>query len=639
MGTSSTDLRTALAHRFAVKRELGRGGMGTVLLAHDTDLDRDVAIKVLTPEISSVLGAERFTREIRLTARLVHPNIVPLFDSGQVGDSLYYVMPFIDGRTLRERLETEGPLPVAEVVRLTADLAEALAYAHALGAVHRDLKPENVFWYRGRALLADFGVALSIGEAPGRTRLTEIGLVIGSLPYLSPEQADGRAGTLDGRTDLYGLGCVAFELLTGRPPFDARNAMALIAAHLTAPVPSAASLRPEVPRTLDGLIARLMAKDPADRPATAVALLEDLRRLDQLETVELPPAPAPPSADLPPDALAYYEKAKTIYRTAMQGGPSTRDKLEMARVYLEKALARAPRSARVLVGLADVVHVMGIRGFADFDETYRRAKELRMTALAEDDTMGEVHTSLGVTFLYWEDEFEIAGAELARGVELAPYNPEGQRLYGAWLKIAGRLEEALAAARRAVELAPTAPFMHVGLADSLMTLGRYDEAIGPLRKALGLAPRYEAALERLEMSCHRAGRHEEAQDARRALLGVRGETTRMAQLDQRVAREGWQAAREADLRLELEELLRAAETQDPFVDRQGSRQLCDRILIVLAELGEWIQAMDWVERAYHRRPGRLRRILTDLPYDHHGLAIDPRYARLLRTAGLSDLLA
>jgi len=144
MGKPPVDLRSALRPRFDVKQELGRGGMGTVLLAHDTRLDRDVALKILTPEVSSAVGAERFAREIRLTARLVHPNVVPLFDSGQVKDSLYYVMPYIDGQTLRQRLDREGPLGVAEVIRITADVAEALAYAHAMGAVHRDLKPENI---------------------------------------------------------------------------------------------------------------------------------------------------------------------------------------------------------------------------------------------------------------------------------------------------------------------------------------------------------------------------------------------------------------------------------------------------------------------------------------------------------------
>jgi tetratricopeptide (TPR) repeat protein len=206
------------------------------------------------------------------------------------------------------------------------------------------------------------------------------------------------------------------------------------------------------------------------------------------------------------------------------------------------------------------------------------------------------------------------------------------------LKIAGRSVEALEQMRAAVRLEPKAPFMYVGLADVLMALGRYGEAVDPLREALRLLPRYDAALERLEMSCHRAGRHEDALVARRMLLGIRGGAERIAALDRDVAELGWLAARDRDLRRDLDELMSEAERDDPFLDRRGSRQLSDKIIIVLAELGDWNAAMDWVERGYHRRPGRLRRVLTDLPYDYHGLAIDPRFVRLLRTAGLTDLL-
>jgi serine/threonine protein kinase/Tfp pilus assembly protein PilF len=646
----SVDLRSALKQRFDITSEIGRGGMGTVLLAHDTRLDRDVALKILTPEVSSALGAERFTREIRLTARLVHPNIVPLFDSGQVADSLYYVMPFIDGQTLRQRLDHEGPFSIEEALRIATDIAEALAYAHAMGVVHRDLKPENVFWYRGRALLADFGIALSTADR-GSRRVTGSGIVIGSPHYISPEIADGQAATVDGRSDLYSLGCVLFELLTGQTPFAGNTFMALLVAHVTGPIPSAAALRKDLPSSVDRLLLSLMAKRPEDRPATSAAVLDRLRKASAAITVHSPRTSGRTSGDvgeqpsqrtlwaIAPEALDFFQKGRAIYLTAMHGGPGTRDKLDLAKVYLEKAFAKAPQNPEVLVALSDLIFLQGIRGFADFQVAYDRAKELRLQALSIDDKIGSVHTSIGVALLYWEDEFELSGQELQRGVELSPESPEPHRIYGSWLKIAGRLEEALNEMRLAVEQAPTAPFMHLGLADVLMTMGRYDEANIPLREALRLAPNYEPARERLEMSCHRAGRQDEALAARRAMLGTRGETARMAALDQAVATEGWVAAREADLRAALAVVLEQAAQEDPFVDRAGSRQLCDRIIITLAELGEWTQAMDWVERAYHRRPGRLRRILTDLPYDHHGLAIDPRYARLLQTAGLTELLA
>lgn len=642
------DLRGALKQRFDITREVGRGGMGTVLLAHDIRLDRDVALKILTPEVSSALGAERFDREIRLTARLVHPNIVPLFDSGQVGESLYYVMPFIDGQTLRQRLDKEGPLPFDDVLRIASDLAEALAYAHALGIVHRDLKPENVFGYRGRALLADFGIALSTGEIVGG-RVTGSGVVIGSPHYLSPEQADAETSTVDGRADIYGLGCVLYELLTGSTPYDGKTFMGLLVAHATAPIPLVSAKRPDVPPGLDALVQAMMAKKAEDRPASAAALLDRLRKVSASvasgrisgKTTTAPPQMFPSQGALwagAADVLDLYHKGRDIYLTAMHGGPGTREKLELARVYLEKAHAKAPENAEIMITLSDLIWVAGIRGFSDLEPAQQRAKELRMRALAIDDRVGAVHTAIGTALLYWDDEFELSGEELRQGATLSPASAESRRLYGAWLKIAGRLEEALAEMNAAVDAAPSAPFMHLGLADVLMTLGRYDEAIGPLRDALRLSPSYEPARERLEMSCHRAGRHDEALVARRALLGTRGEMARMAELDRIVAESGWVAAREADLRAALGVLLEEATRDDPFVDKAGSRQLSDKILITLAELGEWHQAMDWVERAYHRRPGRLRRILTDLPYDHHGLAIDPRYARLLQTAGLTELL-
>jgi serine/threonine protein kinase/Tfp pilus assembly protein PilF len=661
----------ALAGRFRVARELGRGAMGTVYLAHDTTLERDVAIKVLNREVASAVGSERFAREIRLTARLVHPNIVPLFDSGEAvaglrsqalrGDQatpydlrpttfLYYVMPYIEGEPLRARLRREGQLTVTEVIRIVTDVAEALAYAHAMGLVHRDIKPENVFWYRGRALLADFGVALWT-QNPDAGRMTQAGHVVGSPAYLSPEQAEG-TGVVDGRSDLYGLGCVAFELLTGAVPFTGDTPLALLAAHMLRPVPSVLERRPDVPVLLDALVARLMAKEPQDRPPNAATLLEELRGIEgpttSSEGLRAPsrttrPAPAARTSEeiagLPAEVAELHRKARQLFSSAVQGGPGAREKYGMARAYLERAMQRVPENALLIATLADLIHVAGVRGFSDQAEAFTQSQQLRHRALALDDSIGPVHSGLGVHLLYWEDEFDLAGEELRRAVELSPDVAESYRYYGSWLKIAGRKEEALEAMRAAVRLAPTAAFMRVGEADVLMALGRYDEAVGALRHALRLQPRYEAALERLEMSCHRAGRHEEALDARLALLGLRGETARAAELAARTERDGWLAARQRDLRVEVDELLAQATREDPFTDPNSSRQLSDRIIILLAELGEWRDAMGWVERAYHRRPGRLRRVLMDLPYDHHGLAVDPRYARLLRTAGLTELMA
>ena len=634
------DVLTALSLRFRVEGELGRGGMGTVLKGHDRELGREVAIKLLPATLSQALGPDRFAQEIRLTARLVHPNIVPLFSSGEAAGCLYFVMPLIEGGTLRDRLKDGGPRPGAEVRRILADLAEALTYAHASGVIHRDLKPENIFWHQERALLADFGIARARGPAAPAERLTEVGMVVGTLDYISPEQVEGTAD-IDGRSDLYSLGCVAFELLTGRAPFGGRSATATIAAHLTAAVPDARELRPDVSPRLAALIQRMMAKEKGDRPATGVELLQELRAIDSASspaTIVEAPVAVSPLGSLPADVAQLVQQGDTLFEAGVHGGPGARGKLELAKIYMEKALARAPENALILVKLGDVLHVTGIRGFTDLAVAAREARALRLRALAIDDAVGEVHTALGVTFLYWEDEFEVAGVELRRGAELSPRHPLGRRLYGAWLKIAGRLPEALEEMRVAAALAPGSPFMAVGFADVLMALGRYDEARGPLREALRLSANYDAALERLEMSCHRAGLFEEAFDARRSMLGVRSETARLQALTEANDRQGWPAAREADLRGELQQLLEKAQLEDPFKDAAGSRQLSDKLIIVLAELGEWQRAMDWVEQGYHRRPGRLRRVLMDLPYNRKGLAVDARYARLLRTAGLADLI-
>ncbi|HXW97434.1 MAG TPA: serine/threonine-protein kinase, partial [Gemmatimonadales bacterium] len=313
MAESSTpsELRVALSRRFTIRREIGRGGMGVVLQAHDRELDRDVAIKLLTPSFSQALGAERFNREIRLTANLVHPNIVPLFDSGEAAGHLYYVMPLIDGDTLRSRLERQGPLPAAEVVRVIADLAEALAYAHTAGVIHRDIKPENVFWYRQRALLSDFGIATAQIPPTGK-RLTATGMVVGTLDYLSPEQAEAE-GALDGRADLYSLGCMAYELLGGHPPYITRSPVAALAAHLTAPVPDIRSTRPDVPELLAILLTELMAKRAEERPPSATALLDRLRAVDLGAHPASAPAPAAPLRRGSPQALELYDRGLDFY--------------------------------------------------------------------------------------------------------------------------------------------------------------------------------------------------------------------------------------------------------------------------------------------------------------------------------------
>jgi Tol biopolymer transport system component/tRNA A-37 threonylcarbamoyl transferase component Bud32 len=260
-------LRHTLAARYTIERELGQGGMATVYLAEDVRHRRRVALKVLHPELSAVLGPERFLKEIELTASLQHPHILPLFDSGEMSGQLFYVMPFVDGETLRGRLERERQLPVAEAVRLAREVADALQYAHGRGIVHRDIKPENILLQGGHALVADFGIALAVQQAGGQ-RMTQTGLSLGTPQYMAPEQAMGEKA-VDGRADIYALGAVTYEMLTGEAPFTGATAQVIVARVLTEQPRSVTAQRHTVPAQLDAAVRRALEKLPADRFQTA----------------------------------------------------------------------------------------------------------------------------------------------------------------------------------------------------------------------------------------------------------------------------------------------------------------------------------------------------------------------------------
>ena len=277
MPDPSETLTRSLAERYRVEREIGRGGMATVYLAQDLKHGRQVAIKALDPDAGAVIGRERFLREIGIAARLNHPHVLALFDSGAAGDLLYYVMPYIEEGSLRARLGRDGGLPVAEAVRLTTEIASALRHAHQHGIVHRDLKPENVLLAGGIALLSDFGIARATASDPGddTTQVrTRAGLVLGTPRYMSPEQASG--GVVDERTDIYALGCVLFEMLTGRPLFEAPTADQMLRMHMTREAPDVTRLRPAVPHGVAAAVARALAKSPEDRFATAAQFAEAL---------------------------------------------------------------------------------------------------------------------------------------------------------------------------------------------------------------------------------------------------------------------------------------------------------------------------------------------------------------------------
>jgi eukaryotic-like serine/threonine-protein kinase len=282
MSADTERLRAALADRYLIERELGAGGMATVYLAHDVKHDRSVAVKVLHADLAQELGTERFLSEIKTTARLRHPNILPLFDSGAVENggqsAVFYVMPFVDGVSLRTRLNGDRHLSIDEALRITAEVADALAYAHDHGVIHRDIKPENILLEGGHALVADFGIALA-PAASGAERITQTGMSLGTPAYMSPEQATGERD-IDARSDVYSLACVLYEMLTGEPPFTGPTFESILVQRFTRPAPRVATKRSGVHRQVDAAVFSAMAREPSQRPASMARFRDALTATD-----------------------------------------------------------------------------------------------------------------------------------------------------------------------------------------------------------------------------------------------------------------------------------------------------------------------------------------------------------------------
>jgi len=372
--TQLQQLTTALADRYRVLREIGRGGMATVYLADDPKHRRQVAIKVLEPALSAALGHDRFLREIELTASLTHPHILALYDSGVADGLAYYVMPYVEGQTLRARMSDQGRLPLAEALRIVNGVADALAFAHRKGIVHRDIKPENVLLQAGHALVADFGIA-HVASVAGDVGLTRTGMIVGTPSYMSPEQTVGDA-SVDGRSDIYSLGCLLFEALAGSPPFRGGTAVDVARRRLTEAAPRLRASAPEIPAAVDEAVAKALARDPGDRFATAEAFAEALRTAGAATTT----VPAKglvvlPFGNLSPDPeneffadglteeviadLSSISALRVISRTsAMRFKATDKDLKTIARelnvrYVLEGSVRRAGSSLRVTAQLID----------------------------------------------------------------------------------------------------------------------------------------------------------------------------------------------------------------------------------------------------------------------------------------------
>jgi serine/threonine-protein kinase len=503
-----------LADRYPVERELGRGGMATVYLAHDLRHQRPVALKVLHPEVAPLLGPERFVREIRLAARLQHPHILPLFDSGETDGLLWYTMPFVAGESLRARLTRVGRLPVAEALEIARAVGSALDYAHRQGVVHRDIKPENILLHEAGALVADFGIARAL-DAAGPRGLTVTGFVLGTPAYMSPEQAAGER-EVDGRSDLYSLACTLFEMLAGEPPFTGETPQSQLIKRFTQPPPGVQALRPEVTAAQDQALRRALAREPSERFDSVGAFLSagGARGADSTPVAVEPEPSTPlsiavlPLTNLSPDpenefftdgmtdelinALAKVNGLHVVSRTSAFAFKGATDdvrtigaRLSVGAV-LEGSVRRMGRRLRLSAQLVDVRN-----GFQLWSETFDR--ELEDVFAIQDEISRAIVATLQVRLL---------GASHATMVRPATADLEAYTLYLKGRQLWNRrsvpdLLKSVELFEQALARDPGYALAHAGLADSYALLGFYCvrrpvEAFGPAKesalRALALNP-------------------------------------------------------------------------------------------------------------------------------------------------------
>src|SRR5512135_11005 len=567
-------LRTSLSDRYAFDREVGRGGMATVYRAEDVKHHRPVAIKVLHPYLAMNLGPERFLREIQIAAQLQHPHIVPLYDSGQAGDLLYYVMPFVEGESLRQRLVREPRLSLDEALHLARAVAAALDYAHRQGVVHRDSKPENVMLHEGEALVTDFGIAKAISAAGGES-LTQTGVAIGTPAYMSPEQAAGETEP-DGRSDIYSLGCMLYEMLAGAAPFTGPTVQAVMARRFTETAPPVRAARPTVPEAVEQAVARALARVPADRFATASQLAQaptlpsGTTPPGNAPTVSAAPAPAAgksiavlPFVNMSADpeneyftdgiaeeiinALTKVQALRVASRTSSfafkgknQDIRKVGEQLNVGTV-LEGSVRKAGNKLRVtaqLVNVADGYHLWSERYDRQLEDVFAIQDEIAENIVralrvvlsdAEKRAIEQAPTTDIEAYDYYLrgrqffHQFRRTGIQFARrmferAMEADPGYARAYAgaadccsfLYMYWDASKANLEGADAYSSKALELAPELAEAHASRGFAVSLSRRYDEARREFETAIRLNPRLYEAHYLYARACFQEGHLEEA---------------------------------------------------------------------------------------------------------------------------------
>ncbi len=480
-------LSTALADRYTIERELGEGGMATVYLAEDLKHKRKVAVKVLRPDLATALGPKRFVREIEIAANLTHPHILPLYDSGEADGFLYYVMPFIEGESLRDRVKQAKQLAIEEAVQVACEVADALDYAHRHGTVHRDIKPENIMIHDGHAVVMDFGIGKALTAAMDSDTLTQTGISVGTPAYMSPEQAAGEA-EIDGRSDLYSLGCVLYEMLTGEQPFIGATVQAVIAKRFTMTPPEVTQTRDTVPTGVSRAISKLLARTPADRFATGAQLINVLKTGETLGPGAVHPAEEKSIAVLPftnmsadPEneyfadgiteeiinALSQFPDLHVVARTsafAFKGKNEdlrrVGEKLGVAKV-LEGSVRKAGNRIRITAQLVNVND-----GYHLWSEKYDR--ELDDVFAVQDEIASAIANRLKVA-LKTKGESPLVKPP-TENLEAYQHYLKG-RYY--WSQRGPGLLRGLACFEQALQLDPHYALAYSGIADSYLLLGFY----------------------------------------------------------------------------------------------------------------------------------------------------------------------
>jgi serine/threonine protein kinase/Tfp pilus assembly protein PilF len=550
-------LQGALAGRYHLEREVGRGGMATVHLAQDLKHRRPVAVKVLHPELAANVGADRFLREIEIAAALNHPHILTLIDSGSADGLLYYVMPFVEGESLRGRLARDGRLPITEAVELTRKVAAALAYAHARGVVHRDIKPENIMLHEGEPMVTDFGIARAVsGEGDS---LTQTGISLGTPAYMSPEQASGEHA-IDGRSDVYSLGCVLFEMLAGEPPFTGPTVQAVIVKRFTEPARPIRGLRPDTPEEVERALARALARTPGERFAVASQFSQALAAVG----LRTPPEGGPtvvtashraihsiavlPFVDMSPakdqdyfcegiaeeiinaltklDALQVASRSSAFaFKGKNQDIRQVGEQLNVATV-MEGSVRKAGNRLRItaqLIKVVDGYHLWSERYDRDLDDVFAVQDEIAenivralRVVLTEEQrrAIERPHTGnveayefylRGRQFFYQfrEKGLQFARRMFSRAIEIDPSYARAfagiadcsSQLYKYWDASTANLEQAEAASRKALELAPDLAEAHAARGFALTLGGNHEEANREFETAIRLDPKlYEGYL-------------------------------------------------------------------------------------------------------------------------------------------------